>query len=397
MDERGGAAKVAKELNERLNEREGVDADLLVGDKETESDDVINLKQGLVERTLTHAIERVLSLDGLGAPTSLTVPRMVSKQDYDIVHLHNIHGGYFNFLNVPRLIGSVPLVWTLHDMWPFTGNCTFSFDCERFTGSCGSCPHLDDYPPIRFDTTQLLLSLKTRLFDAGEVTMVGNSDWTTRHVVESRLKNVETTTINNGIDVERYAPRPPPVARSKFDIDPGKKTVLFISGNLGDKRKGASYLARALDHAGAGKDVALLAVGGGILPNEYIPDAVDVHTPGYVSPDKMPFAYSAADVCAIPSFGETFPLTSLEAMACETPVVAFAVGGLTEQLNEDVGWLVEPGDAEELAAVLKEVMTDEEIVEAKSGRARNRVQSQFSSTGMVESYLDLYEERLNTW
>ncbi|NLV10502.1 glycosyltransferase [Halomicrobium mukohataei] len=388
----GGGAQVVSDLHSRLNKRTNINSKLVVKEKGDEQDDVVEMKGGFLDRGFTHLIERKAGLEGFGSFDSLKLPSLIRDHNTDIVHLHNIHGYYFNIFILRHIPDQVNLLWTFHDMWPITGNCTYAMGCERYQTRCGSCPQLDEYPELPFDTTPLLHRIKMRLFNQ-DIPVVTPSRWLGRHVAESRLNKPNIRYIPNGVDTEKFSPVDKCEARDIFDIGTDDFVLSFIASNPGDPRKGSKYVIEALNSVSQNHDVTLLTLGSEGFPNEMLNDSIDVRIPGYIPDEKVPYAYAAGDVCIVPSLADNCPLVPLEAMACGTPVIAFDVGGLSEQVTEGTGWLVPPHDTQALRdAILTAI---ERFPDSKmNNAARKRVVEKYEITQCVTQYQDLYNKIL---
>lgn len=388
----GGGALMVSEINHRLNNRGCVNSRLLVREKSGDSDSVIEIEPTLPEKALNHVIERVFSLEGLASPRSLQFPNWVHDWDVDLIHLHNIHGYYFNFLNIARIPEDVAMVWTLHDMWPLTGNCTYANGCKKYQETCGSCPELSEYPKLRLDMTPVLHRLKRRLFDR-DYSIAVPSEWMLNHVKKSHLSEPTIHHIPNGIDVERYRPLNRRDSRDRFNIQQEQTVILFIASGISSPRKGFTHLADALDDLEHKSGLTLLAIGGDDFPKNRINSSFTVRKPGYIAETNVPTAYSAADLCVIPSRAESFGLVATEAMACGTPVVAFDVGGLAEQITEETGWLAPPGDTEALTKMIQKAI-DTAPHPSMSQKARTRVVNKYDISHCVSQYYNLYQNIL---
>jgi len=390
-DAKGGGSKLAYQIHDRMRRLHDVESRLFVDTKYRDDDSVHELGRLPGEDYLTAGIERLLSLDGLGSPSSFRIQSTV-RDDVDLIHLHNVHGGYFNMLNVRLFPSSVPILWTTHDMWPVTGNCINSHGCTRFESTCGQCPELDSYPGLSFDTTRFLLALKRRLFDRESITYAVPSEWMGRMIERSRFGDRPIHHVPNGIDIDRFEPMDTDAARQEFDLSPDHDVILFVAHHVGDEKKGLQDLVTALRDRPDLGDVTVLVVGKGSIPPGLSPSGYDVRMPGFVSPERMPLAFNAATITAIPSYGESFCLTATESMACETPVVAYDVGGLGEQVTSEVGWTAPLGDLEEFTANLETAIEQPGLRREKGRRARQRVTDRYNIENTVESYYDLYRE-----
>lgn len=394
-DQGGGGAKLVSTLNRELGERDGVESTLVVGEKESDDDSVRQLDLLPLEATFNLGLERVLSLHGLGSPSTLRFPRLLDRYDVDLVHLHNLHGRYFNAYNVRRIPAEIPVVWTIHDMWPLTGHCSVSFDCDRFEQGCGSCPYPDTYPPIEIDTTALMHRVKRRMFDRDDLTLVTPSEWMLERVRRSHLRSRESVHVPHGIDTETYTPSPDGDERETFDLPAEATVVLFLANGFSQRVKGGEQLLQALNSLSRAEDVTLLAIGGTDFRETELADSYDLRLPGYVADEgTLRDAYNAADVAVVPSLYESFGLVATESMACGTPVVAFETSGLAEQITDECGWLCEPFDPSALAEGIDAALADESTRRAKGRAARRRVESEYGLDRFVDDYLDVYADAL---
>ena len=153
--------------------------------------------------------------------------KTAEKISPDIIHLHNIHGGFFQTNLVPKLSKIAPVVWTFHDMFPITGHCAYSFECEKWKTGCGNCERLDIYPSIKKDRTKFLWKYKNKIFNSADFTIVTPSNWLKKCVEESFLKNKDIRLIYNGIDLESFTKTDKSAARKNSDCQKTKKSSFF--------------------------------------------------------------------------------------------------------------------------------------------------------------------------
>ena len=392
-DQGGGGAKMVSNINERLNREFEVDSKLIVGYKSTESDSVWELDQTLPERAFNRLFENVISFNGLGSFRSFWTQKIIRDNNIDIVHLHNLHGRYFNFLNVELIPETTSVVWTFHDIWPMTGGCTHSNDCTKFEASCGSCPELENYPSMEIDTTPILHKLKTNIFNRTNITGVAPSQWMVENIDKSRLSVNDIRHVPNGIDTEMFYPRDRRRSRNHWDIGEDRTVVLFAANNIDNPQKGMQFLISALKHLShSGTGLELLVIGGNAPTLNELPPEYEYISPGYIPQEMLPLAYSAADLSVVPSKMESFGLVATESMACGTPVVAFNVGGLGEQITSDTGWLVSPYDTDQLASTIESALSDEGLLKEKGQNARERVINKYDIQQCVDEYRSIYDD-----
>jgi glycosyltransferase involved in cell wall biosynthesis len=362
----------------------------LVGRKRSEDPWVSELPQLPLEYEATYGIERWLSLEGLGAPSSVRTAR---NMDSDIINLHNLHGSYFNLLSLLQLNEQAELFWTLHDTWPVTGNCVYPYGCERFTDSCGQCPQLSTYPSMVFDTTPQLLQLKRWLLGQVSITAICPSMWMLNLAERSVIPFDELIHIPNGVDVIRFNPTPTDEARRELNLEPDTLTILFVAQSLDDPRKGFSEFTSAVEQAHFDRPVSVLAVGNNPPTKAAFPDHIMYQPLGYVSDELLPTVYSAADLFVVPSLADNCPLTVLESMACGTPVVSFPVGGIPELIEDGGGWICKEVSPDSLARTLEGIAANQEDRSAEAQCAREVVEQSHDIRDVVRAYLDTYNVR----
>ena len=181
----------------------------------------------------------------------------------DLIHLHNIHGGYFQTNLLPKLSKIAPIVWTFHDMFPITGHCAYSFECEKWKTGCGNCERLDIYPSIQKDRTKFLWNYKNKIFNAADFTIVTPSLWLKKCVEESFLKNKDIRLIYNGINLETFRKTDKAEARNELGLPQNKKIILFSAdGGVKNPFKGGEFDFEAFEKLKNRNDILFLNIGG---------------------------------------------------------------------------------------------------------------------------------------
>jgi glycosyltransferase involved in cell wall biosynthesis len=211
------------------------------------------------------------------------------------------------------------------------------------------------------------------------------------HVNMSHISKPTVHHIPDGIDTEHYQPLNSQDSRNRYDIERDSTVILFIASNIDDPTKGVTQLIDALNNLENKSNITLLAIGDGDFPGDRLSDSFTVQNPGYINKSEIPLAYSSADLCVIPSRAESFGLVATESMACGTPVVAFNIGGLAEQITEKTGWLVPPENPEALGKTIQEAI-DTIPNTLMSKRARQRVLNNYDIRHCVTQYTDLYKK-----
>ena len=309
----------------------------------------------------------------------------------DIIHIHNIHGGYFQTNLLPKLAKITPVVWTFHDMFPITGHCTHSFECEKWKTGCGNCGRLNIYPEIKKDKTRFLWNYKNKIFNSADFTIVTPSLWLKKCIEESFLKNKDIRLIYNGIDLKNFKKTDKSEARKEFGLPENKKIILFSAdGGVGNTFKGGEFVFEAFEKLKNRSDILFLNIGG-----ENCQKSENWFDFGHINdPQTMAKLYSAADIYLFPTLAETFGMTIVEAMSCGLPVVTFETGGVPEIVeNEKTGFVVEYKNGEKLVKALEKLLDDDELRKKMVENAVN-ASKKFSSERMALEYLRLYEELL---
>ncbi len=390
---RGGAAQIARILHNDINNIAGFQSYFAYGRGKEVTDQKV-FKFAFPFEIYLHAfITRLTGLQGYGTYLSTKkLERFILKEKFNLIHLHNIHGYYLD-LSLVKFLGkiNIPIVWTLHDGWPLTGRCAYTFKCDRWKTGCGNCPNLSLYPKTYFDTSAFMWNKKKEIFTSGwNPVIVSPSQWLANKVKGSYLKKFRVKIIPNGIDTNFFKPKDKKEIRRKLKVPIDKKVILFVAADLKDERKGVKYLVKALNYIKADNWI-LLTVGKKINFN------VDVKVPntiiqfGYIADETLlSDIYNVADVFCISSLDDNFPNTVLESMSSGVPVVGFKVGGIPEQVTEDCGILVEPKDAKSLGKALEKVINDREIRGKFSQNSRKRALEKFSIDKFVGNYIALY-------
>jgi len=321
----------------------------------------------------------------------------------DILHCHNLHGDYFDLRALPWLSRQVPVVLTLHDAWLISGHCAYSFDCERWKIGCGECPYLDIYPAIKRDATAHNWQRKRKIYSKSRLHIATPSQWLMQKVEQSMLAPAVAGSriIPNGVDLSIFKPMDKPKVRTNLNL-PQDTTILLSIGNRfkGSPFKDHATISETVKRLGDQNDIQelLLLCVGDEGPDEHI-GKVKIRFVGYHRDvKKVAQFYQAADIFlhAAKIEADTFPNTILEALACGTPVIATAVGGIPEQIEDgETGFLVPPGDAKAMAERITRLLKDEDLRRQMAKEAATTAQNRFSLERQVEDYLRWYREILS--
>lgn len=347
---------------------------------------------------------RLLAAHGFPELGNLTSFLWRSRAEYagaDVLHLHNIHGEYVSLAAMPLWGADKPIVWTLHDFWPLTGNCATPRSCTRWRQSCGRCPLLGVYPMSHVDRSRFYRWLKPRLFAAAHPRIVTPSQWLGDRLQEvPQLRDLPRRVIRYPIDCVLFSPQPDPRGlRHKFDLHPDRPTVVMSGHAWSDPFKGGDQAIAALRQAHAAvPDLQLLVIG---KRSDELLRATGLGgraLPFLQGRGPLAEAYACADVCLFPSRAENYPLTNLEAMACGTPVVAYDVGGIPEQVDHlNTGFVASDGHPEQLATGIVHVAGDVDRARQMGVRGRDFVVHTSSVPVVVAQYEDEYQRAIEAW
>lgn len=303
----------------------------------------------------------------------------------DMLGLHNLHGYYLNYPILFNYIKAIqlPVVWTFHDCWPFTGHCAYfdSVNCTKWKTHCQQCPLTGNYPKAWVDRSfQNFDEKKEAFLGVKNLTIVTPSQWLANLVKQSFLKEYPTQVIHNGIDLEVFTPL-------EGAYNPEEKTILGVASTW-DARKGLSDF------------IALRK----ILPEKYKIILIGLHSkqietlPSGIQGiarteniQELVKYYNQATVFVNPTYVDNFPTTNIEALACGTPVITYNTGGSPEAIDELTGYTVEKGNVQALAEAIQKIEKTPQQIE----HCRNRALNRFDSLARYKDYLHLYQNIFN--
>jgi glycosyltransferase involved in cell wall biosynthesis len=344
-----------------------------------------------------------------GCRTLLELPPLLP----DLVHCHNLHGGYFDLRFLPRLSARVPVVLTLHDSWLLTGHCSHSMACDRWKTGCGRCPDLTLYPAIRRDATAYNWRRKKGIYARSRLYIATPCQWLMDRVHQSMLAPAaaDFRVIPNGVDLDVFRPSDKQKARADLKLPADARILLFTANQwiMGSRAKDYSTLKDALCLVAEKvqpRRLILVALGqqappaqSGRAEIQFIPFQKDQHV--------VAAYYQAADVYVHSAHVDTFPTTILEALASGTPVVATAVCGIPEQVRglspengsatgsvvgagQATGILASAGDPRSMAEAIGRLLADDDLRAGLSANARRDACARFDLNRQIDEYLQWY-------
>ncbi|MBC7440457.1 MAG: glycosyltransferase, partial [Flavobacterium sp.] len=348
-DHGGGAPVACKRLLQALKPK--VDVNLLVQDKKSNDENIISTIDNsldLIKAEANFYLERLpfiafqekdKSVRFAFSPANIGTDISQNKyiQKADLLHLHWINQGFLSLKNIETLFKlNKPIVWTLHDMWTFTGGCHYAGDCNHFLNDCGNCKFLRN--PDDNDISKKGWFGKEEIYQQNKnIVFIACSEWLADVAKNSSLlKGFRVEVIPNPIKTEIYTPLDKASLRKKWEIDLDAKIILFGAANINDKRKGLIYLLEALTFLkksdGNSKIQVLLFGKNKTLDISQLPFPAKSFS--IVNDEqKLVEIYNLADVFVLPSLEDNLPNMVMEALSCAIPVVAFDQGGIPEMLD----------------------------------------------------------------
>lgn len=320
--------------------------------------------------------------------------RVFATLSPDVIHIHNLHKAINSGWspNLPWICTNyAPTIWTLHDMWSFTGRCAYSYDCRKFiTGCDATCPTPTEYPALSPKRIAGAWEERRRLLTGhARLVAVTPSRWLAQEAQFGLWAGRRVEVIPHGLPLDVYRPIDRGMAREALGINTTRPVLLMAAENLNDRRKGANFLMEALRGVSR-RTFTLITLGAGALCLEA--PGVDVHSLGYIH-DKVTKAlvYNAADIFVHPAPVDNLPNVIMEAMACGTPAVSFPVGGIPEMVRPgQTGWLAKEISTSALAETIDTALGE---FQRKDWRTSCRMvaETEYSDEKQARRYIELFE------
>jgi glycosyltransferase involved in cell wall biosynthesis len=405
-DHGGGAPVACKRLLQALKPK--VEVNLLVQNKKTDDENIVSTIDNsldLIKAEANFYLERLpfiafherdKSVRFAFSPANSGIDISKNKyiQNADILHFHWINQGFLSLKNIKSLFKlNKPIVWTLHDMWTFTGGCHYSGNCDHFLKQCGNCKFLRN--PNDNDISKKGWFGKEEIYQQNKnIVFVACSEWLAKVAKSSSLlKNFRVEAIPNPIKTEIYKSLDKATLRKKWSIDLDVKIILFGAANINDKRKGLVYLLEALEFlkkSNTGFNIQVLLFGKNkSLDISQLPFPAKSFS---IVNDEQQLVeiYNLADVFVLPSLEDNLPNMVMEALSCAIPVVAFDQGGIPEMLNhQQNGYIAKYKSAEDLANGISWVLNQEG--DNLKNNTREKVLNSYSEDIIAEKYLAVYK------
>lgn len=311
----------------------------------------------------------------------------------DIIHCHNLHGSYFDLRSLQPLSQKYPIILQLHDNWLLTGHCAYTIDCERWRTGCGQCPRLDTYPAIAFDKSAANWQRKKAIYANSQLYVLTNSQWIMDKVKASMLHPIKTRVIPNGIDLRIFHPTDKQIARQALNLPTDARIILYTAHTVFKDAATMNSVLKGL----TGENLLFVCIGKKGVSKKM--GHGQLHVTGYINgATQMAQYYRAADVYLHIAKADTFPTTVLESLACGTPVVATAIGGIPEQIkHKETGYLVAPNNLKSVTSTLQDLIDDEALRIKMAQNAAVDAQQRFDLDKIVADTMTWYEEVHADW
>jgi len=406
-DATGGAAIACQRLASALFER-GLSVSMIVKEKKTQLPFVVSANPDWFSRKMgfaRFALEKLFFLPQerskkvrfqfSTARFGQDISKMEEIRQADIIHLHWVNNGFLSLKNLGQLFQlGKPIVWTLHDMWAFTGGCHYSKDCKEYELTCGRCPCLKK--PTYWDISHLMFFAKIDLFASANLHVTTSSDWLKKVAQKSGLfSRVPVEHIPMPIDNQAFTPN-----LKRHESEPSTYNLLFQAMNINDERKGFGYLLESLkilrNRYPGFADKAKLLVFGKDKSGSLAKVPFETEYLGILSgQEAIAKAFHKADLFIIPSLQDNLPNTVLESMACGIPVIGFATGGIPEMVDHRKnGFLAPTGDVGGLAEGIYWCLENPERWKQLAENAREKMLWQYSNERIARRFMELYRKLL---
>lgn len=343
---------------------------------------------------IKHGIQtRLWDKQGLGSyQATRKFIEQIKQIHPDLIHLHNLHGYYINIELLFDYLQQthIPLVWTLHDCWTFTGHCAFFeyVGCDKWKTECFQCKQKNKYPASLSDRSRKNFQLKKNIFTRlSNLSLVPVSNWLSEQLDCSFFQNYPRYVIHNGIDTNIFKPTNNSSFRNKYHIE--NQFIILGIANIWEERKGLNDFI-ALNQQ-INKNFTIVLIGLNSRQIQKLPSGI-IGITQTENRKELAEIYSTADVFFNPTWEDNFPTTNLEALACGTPVITYNTGGSPEALTPQTGFVVNKGNIKEVLKCIN--LIKEQNKQTFSPFCRTRVEQYFSKENKYAEYLALYKKIL---
>lgn len=385
---RGGAARMAMTLAKGIqNLDSSISMTFYHAEDNQQADGVKGLKKPLLRETnalLARLGGARCVLDG-GVAEQI----IAETQNADLLHIHNLHGYYLNYEKLLRAWRDRPIVWTWHDMWGATGRCGYSLECTGWQSGCLICPHKEYYPTAWLDFASAEFAAKTHLFSQlQKLVVVSPSQWLADIATARNVFQQPVQVIPNPVNTDQYQVINAEEAKSQLGLDIDKQYILFIAADCNNANKGYADFLQIIEQG------QLYGIAVGIPPEN---QSKRIVYPGAIgSPQELSKYYSAAELMVITSKQDNYPNTVMESMACGTPVMGYAVGGIPSQLPASWEGLVPLNDIQQMLNKIIPFLRNDGKTAELQNMFRTHVEENADLRVISGRYFDLYNYILTT-
>ena len=390
----GSTGKIVEALNKGLTQR-GHSVRAYFGRSGDANIAGVHKISNIVEVSIHAFLSRVTGIMDYYSPiATLRLVKKLREFGPDVVHLHDLHG---YFLNIGMLmtflkVSNIPVLWTFHCEYMYTGRCGYALECDRWKTHCHNCPSLRSYPrSLFFDFSRAMFNQKKLLFsNFKKLHITVPSKWLLNRVKQSIVSHIPASVIHNGVDISVFRPQGTDTLKKKLGIT-NEFVVLTVGSNVFSDIKGGHWILE-LAERNYKNDIVFIVIGADSIPPAVADNVIIIG--GISDQDILAAYYSLADILLLPSQKETFSMVCAESLACGTPVIGFDSGAPKEVAPDSFGIFIPYGDINSLNNLLLKVFSGETMLESKSNCVEFG-QSHYSNEIMVGAYENKYHEIIN--
>lgn len=383
----GSTGKIAIDIMNYVESQANINCTLFTSNKKTNKENIICIDSNKLIKKINRIIVKIFGSDGFRSIINTKrLIRKLKKEKIDLIHIHTLHGYY---INMPLLFEyikkeQIPVIWTLHDNWIFSGRCAcIPETCEMFQKECLKCEYKKIYPRTFFDCSHHYFIKKHRIINSiNNITFVSPSKWNLSYREHSTLKKKKMIVINNGIDLSIFHPTSSDL-REKLNIC--DKFIILCVAYPWSNAKGLHYINKLSSEIDSHIfSIVMVGVEENIETHENI-----IRIPPIYDQNELAKYYSMSDVFLSPTLADNYPTVAMEAISCGCPVIFFDVGGTSEIVSKDVGVLIEKNDYN---AIKNAIINLYNNPIKREDCIKNAYR--FDKTNMLRQYLDLYKSMM---
>jgi len=401
----GGSAKAAYRLGKELEKNYKTENLFLVRTKKSNDSNVLQTRRNKFHHIIERGFNILMNLVGLQYQWLPFSPRFILKKakefQPDVISLHNTIGGYFRTKDLIKLSKIAPIVWTLHDMWAFTGNAAHTFGNESWKEMKTGKDEKKIFPWIGINTGNWLLKQKKKIYGKSNLTIVTPSRWLCNLVKESPVfEGKEFHQIYHGIDTDKFKPLNKAEVRRALAIPEEAKVIMFSAEKLkGSQWKGGKDLIEILQKidSNLSETIYVIALGKGKADALKNFAHLKPITPGFIKDeDELVKYYSAADLLVYPSRADSLGLVLVEANACGTPAITFKIDGCAEVIRNDIsGYVIPLFDTDKFAEEIIRLLRERKKLDILSRNSSRYANENFNVKIMADRYYGLLQNAIN--